>query len=270
MSQPPKKKKSKNRKRKGKGKGVLMSQNSGPANQLSSIPAAIGYIANQNTFSISNLVQREADQDWKNGVRCSGSALLNTGLQSYSTSYANTYPNGYTSALASLSKVGQGWAYLAPNEIDPRLSALVSCYQYYAFRRLCLKYIPAVGSNANGTIFVAISKDPEEAVSNYTNIGGSSTSPGTGTIQQVMDTDPSVATTIWQPAQVEFIHRGVKLWETFGNSEEPVVARLQAAIVALFQGTAPSGSTPTSFFYGNLYLDYDIDLYVPGPPLAVN
>jgi hypothetical protein len=237
-----------------------------------SAPSSIGYVANSNTFSISQNVQRQADQDWQNGVRCAGSALLNQLVYFYSTSYDAPVPlpNGYTGGLASSSAAGRGWSYLAPNEIDPRLSALVSCYQYYAFRRLCLKYIPSVGTNTQGTLFLAIAKDPEEAVTLYTNIGGSSSSPGAGTIQDVMDTDPSVATPVWQPAMLEFVHRGNKLWETFSNTEEPIVARLQAAFVALLQITITGSATPTFGFYGNLYLEYEIDLYVPGPPLAVN
>jgi len=84
-----------------------------------------------------------------------------------------------------------------------------------------------------------------------------------------MDTDPSVSSPIWQPAMVEFIHRGAKLWETFGNSEEPIVARLQACLAAIVQGFAfPVAGMGQ--FYGNLWMEYEIDLYVPGPPSAVN
>jgi hypothetical protein len=147
----------------------------------------------------------------------------------------------------------------------------VSCYQYYAFRRICLKYIPAVGTSNSGTLFLAIAKDPEEAATIYSNVGGTTSgpSPSSGTIQTVMDTDPSVASPIWQPSMVEFIHRGTKLWETFSNSEEPIVSRLQACLVAIVQGTNPT--TPTAAqFYGNLWMEYEIDLYVPGPPLGVN
>jgi hypothetical protein len=85
-----------------------------------------------------------------------------------------------------------------------------------------------------------------------------------------MDTDPSVASPIWQPCLLEFIHRGEKLWETFANSEEPIVARLQAAIVALVQAPAPSSSADIFALYGNLWLEYEIDLYIPGPPLTAN
>jgi len=271
MAAQPKKKKRKNRKKKG-GNSLDVTQNSIPANRLSSVPSAIGYVANQNTFSISQNVQRNADQDSKNGVRCAGSALLNQAVSTYSASYGtggSAYPSGYTGALALSSASGHGYWFLAPNEVDPRLSALVSCYQYYAFRRLCLKYIPAIPTTQAGTIFLSISKDPEEAITLYANVGGVSSGLTAGTIQDVMDTDPAVASTAWQPALVEFIHRGTKLWETFSNSEEPVVARLQAAIVCLFQG-APPTAVSTLFQFGNLYLEYEIDLYVPGPPLASN
>lgn len=237
-----------------------------PSGNISSLPAAIGYVQNSNTFSISQSVQRTADQDWKNGVRCSGCALLAMGVNTYSTYTTGTIQ--FTGGLVSIGAPGRGYSYLAPNEIDPRLASLVSCYQYYAFRRLCLKYVSSVGTSTSGTVFIAIAKDPEEAVTLYSNVNGSATSPSTGTVQDVMDTDPSVASTVWQPAVLEFIHRGNKLWETFPNGEEPIVARIQACIVCLVQ--APSFTTDASFLWGNLYLEYEIDLYVPGPPLSSN
>jgi hypothetical protein len=269
MAQAPKKQKKRNRRR---GKGVILSsQNSRSANTLVSAPSSIGYIANQNTFSISNQVQRQADQDWINGVRCSGSALYGSPVAIYSDYTAGVpFPNGYSGGLSSAAAgKGRGLSYLAPGEIDPRLTALVSCYQWYAFRRICLKYIPYVGTKTSGTVFMAISKDPEEAGVLYTNVGGAAASPSAGTIQDVMDTDPSCANPVWQPSLLEFVHRGVKLWQTYSNTEEPIVERLQAAIVLLIQATPP-GTPDTYFPYGNLWLEYDIDLYTPGPPLAVN
>jgi hypothetical protein len=268
MAQPSKKAKSRRRRKAAKLPLAATQQASGRSGMITSIPAAIGYVQSTNSFNISQNVQREADQDWKNGVRCSGCALLASGVTAYNNTGATVTVTG---GFGSTGIPGKGYTFLAPNEIDPRLSALVSCYQYYAFRRLCLKYVSAVGSNSTGTIFLAISKDPEEAVVLYANVGGtaSSPSPTPGTIQDVMDTDPSVASTIWQPSTVEFVHRGVKLWETFSNTEEPIVSRLQAAIVCLIQGSLVSGGSSANMF-GNLYLEYDIDLYVPGPPFPPN
>jgi hypothetical protein len=268
MAQAPKKQKSKRNRRKS---NINISQNSRAANNLVSAPASIGYIANQNTFSVSSTVQRLADQDPKNGVRCSGSALYGSPVQVYSDygMGGSAYPLGYTGGLSSVAAgKGRGLSYLAPGEIDPRLTALVSCYQWYAFRRICLKYIPYVGTNTSGTVFMAISKDPEEAGVLYTNIAGAAASPSAGTIQDVMDTDPSVANPVWQPSLVEFVHRGVKLWQTYSNTEEPIVERLQAAIVVLLQVSGVP--VDTAYLLGNLWLEYEIDLYTPGPPLAVN
>jgi hypothetical protein len=273
MAQAPKKQKTRNRRKKG---NINISQNSRAANNLVSAPASIGYIANQNTFSVSSSVQRLADQDPLNGVRCSGSALYGSPVQVYSDygSGASAYPLGYTGGLSSVTAgKGRGLSYLAPGEIDPRLTALVSCYQWYAFRRICLKYIPYVGTNTPGTVFMAISKDPEEAGVLYTNVAGAAASPSAGTIQEVMDTDPAVACPVWQPSLIEFVHRGVKLWQTYSNTEEPIVERLQAAIVLLLQ-LPSSGSfaiaPDTAGLFGNLWLEYEIDLYTPGPPLNVN
>jgi hypothetical protein len=55
----------------------------------------------------------------------------------------------------------------------------------------------------------------------------------------------------------------------YSNSEEPIVARLQACMVALVQG-ATFQAADTNSFFGNLWLEYEIDLYVPGPPNGVN
>jgi hypothetical protein len=225
------------------------------------MPAAIGYVQTNNSFTMSSSVQRNADQDWKNGVRCTGSALLN--IPVYGQSSVTT---SFTGGLAGIT-AGKGYQFLAPTEIDPRLSSMVACYQYYAFRRICLKYVPNVGTSTTGTLFLGITKDPESAVALYANVGGTSSGTTPGTASQIMDTDPSVGSTIWQPAALEFVHRGDKLWETYANSEEPIVARIQAAIIAILQ-VASTGTLST--LYGNLFLEYEIDLYVPGPPLAPN
>jgi hypothetical protein len=98
-------------------------------------------------------------------------------------------------------------------------------------------------------------------------VNGVTSGATAGTPSEIMDTDPSVASTIWQPSMLEFIHRGDKLWETFSNSEEAVTTRIQAAILCILQ-ISTGGSL--SNLYGNLFLEYEIDLYVPGPPLAPN
>jgi len=155
---------------------------------------------------------------------------------------------------------------IAPTEIDPRLAAVSQTYQFYAFRKLVLKYIPFVGTATTGGLYMAIAKDTEQAEANFATIGPT-TGGSAGTPQDILEYDPSLMTAVWQPAELTFQHNGTELWETYPNGEEPIDKRLQAAIVLIVE-SVPAASTPAVF--GHLWLEYEVDFYIPGPPLGAN
>jgi hypothetical protein len=227
--------------------------------RVTGVPAAFGFVAPSSYFRTSSSAQKLAQQDARGAVRVSGCALYNSGITTNATA-GNI--GGFTAGGSTVTALG--FALIGPNEVDPRLAAVCQTYQYYAFRKIVLKYIPFVGTSTNGGLYLAISKDPEQASVDFANVGGS-TSPSAGVPSQVMDYTPSLMTAVWQPAMLTFLHTGTDLWETYPNSEEGVLKRLQAAIVAIVSQSTGSPST-----YGHLWLEYEIDLYVPGPPLGAN
>jgi hypothetical protein len=226
--------------------------------RISNVPAAFGFVAPRSYYRTSSTAQKLADQDSKSSVRVHGCALYGTGVTVAPA--AATTPGDYGGFYAS--SVSAGYSIVAPTEIDPRLAAISQTYQYYAFRKIVLRYIPFVGTSTNGGLYLAISKDPEQAEVSFGVV-----QPGTAsaTSQNVMEYDPSLMTAVWQPAMLNFQHQGMSLWETYPNGEEPVDKRLQAAIVCI---VSCSASSPTNF--GHLWIEYEVDFYVPGPPLGAN
>jgi hypothetical protein len=227
--------------------------------RVTNVPAAFGFVAPSSYFRTSGKAQQLAQQDARGAVRVSGCALYNSGVATNATA-----GNIGAFTVGASTVTAPGYSAFGPNEVDPRLAAVCQTYQYYAFRKIVLKYIPFVGTSTSGGLYLAISKDPEQASVDFANVGGT-TAPSAGTPSQVMDYTPSLMTAVWQPAQLVFTHTGTDLWETYPNSEEGVLKRLQASMVGIIsQGTG----NPVN--YGHLWLEYEIDLYVPGPPLGAN
>jgi len=187
-------------------------------------------------------------QDSKNSVRVHGCALYGSGVNVYT---ANPTPvtehGGFGNALTP----DRGYAVIAPTEIDPRLAAVSQTYQYYAFRKIIVKYIPFVGTSTSGGLYMGVAKDTEQAEAVFASVG--SASPSGGTPQEVLEYDPSLMTAVWQPAELTFQHTGTQLWETYPNGEEPIDKRLQAALVIIVE-TNPGLVAGTASIFGHLWL----------------
>jgi hypothetical protein len=237
----------------------------GSGNMLTSSPSSFGFVAPKSYFRMGTGVQQLAEQDARSGVRCSGCALYGGNVQSYTASS----PTGITlnGAFGSSGSPNVGFALISPNSVDPRLADLAQTYQYYAFRKIIVRYVPAVATSTNGALFLGIAKDPYAASIEFAVVGAATGNSG-GTPQMCLDYDPSLMTTIWQPALMEFQHNGTKLWETEANSVEPLIERIQAALVGITQSPAITESTAT--LWGFLWIEYVVDLYVPGAPLGSN
>jgi hypothetical protein len=232
---------------------------------LTSAPSSFGFVAPKSYFRMGPGVQKLAEQDPRSGVRCEGCALFGSNVQSYTASS----PSGIVlnGGFGSSATPNQGFAYLSPNTVDPRLTDLAQTYQYYAFRKIVVRYIPAVSTATNGAIFMGIAKDAYAASVEFAVVGAATGNTG-GTPQQCLDYDPAVMSTIWQPALMEFVHNGTKLWEVDSNTVEPTFDRIQAAIVAIVNSAAITESVVSP--WGYIWLEYVIDLYVPGAPLGSN
>jgi hypothetical protein len=246
----------------GKSKQQQQQSNVMPGNntRISGVPAAFGFVTPRSYFRTSSTAQQLTQQDPKGSVRVSGCALYGSGINLYTSNATSTSEHG---GFGTSVTPDRGYAVIAPTEIDPRLAAVSQTYQFYAFRRIILRYIPFVGTSTTGGLYLAISKDTEQAEANFALIG--SATPSGGTPQDVLDYDPSLMTAVWQPAMLDFQHRGTELWETYPNGEEPIDKRLQAAIVCIVESAL---SVSTAVTFGHLWIEYEVDFYVPGPPLG--
>jgi hypothetical protein len=219
-------------------------------------------VAPRSYFSTSSSAQKMVQQDSKNSIRVHGCALYGSGVNLYTTNTTSVSEHG---GFGTSSLPDRGYALIAPTEIDPRLAAVSQTYQFYAFRKLVLKYIPFVGTSTTGGLYMAIAKDTEQAEANFALIG--SATPSAGTPQEILEYDPSLMTAVWQPAELTFQHNGTELWETYPNGEEPIDKRLQAAIVLIVESSL---AVSTAVTFGHLWLEYEVDFYIPGPPLGAN
>jgi hypothetical protein len=232
----------------------------GAGNMLTSAPASFGFVAPKSYFRSSGNVQKLASQDARSGVRVEGCALFGSSINVLSTS-SLTSNGGFSGAgTANL-----GFAFITPAATDPRLASIAQTFQWNAIRKMVVRWIPSTATTTSGTIFLGIAKDAYEASIAYNAIGAAT--PSAGTPQGVLDYDPSVMSTIWQSAMMDFSHTGTQLWETFGNDAEPVVERIQAAFVAIVSSAVASG---VNTGFGNLWVEYVWDFYVPGAPLGAN
>lgn len=253
----------KQRKSRGKSGGEQSGAMAANNTRITGVPAAFGFVAPRSYFRTSSTAQRMVQQDAKGSIRVHGCALFGSGVSTYSAAT----PAGQQGAFGSSTTPNRGYAVIAPTEIDPRLAAVSQTYQFYAFRRIRLRYIPFVGTSTTGGLYLAIAKDTEAAEVNFATLG-LTTGDSAGTAQDIMDYDPSLMSAVWQPAQLDFQHMGTELWETYPNGEEPIDKRLQAAIVGVVETAAPIVSTLSVF--GHLWLEYEVDFYVPGPPTGAN
>jgi len=262
QSSKGKSKQGKGKKNKSRSQGK---QNSGATaannTRVTGIPAAFGLVAPRSYFKTSSTAQQMTQQDAKGSIRVHGCALFGSPIGVYTASTTNATQG----ALAASTRANQGYFNISPTSIDPRLAAVSQTYQFYAFRKIRLRYIPFVGTSTTGGLYLGVAKDAEQAAASFAVVGAASGN-SVGTTQNVMEYDPSLMTAIWQPAQIDFQHFGTDLWETYPNGEEPIDSRLQAAVVALTEGVTVSAST--QYIAGHLWFEYEVDFYVPGPPLG--
>jgi len=224
-----------------------------------SIPAAMGSVVPKSYFKTSPNVQTFAAQDARGAVRCYGLALYSAGITNY-PSVSSGVNGGFASSDASDSGIG----YLHPFSVDPRLAQYATTYQWYAFRKICVKYVPFVGTTTDGGLYLGVYRDTAAAVNEFTQPNPSGSGFGGGTRQDISDVDPNFSTSVWLPGECTFTHGGTQLWECFPSGEEPADERIQAALVCITETDTVTASTAKT--YGHIYFEYEIDFYVPGPP----
>jgi hypothetical protein len=133
-------------------------------------------------------------------------------------------------------------AILSPNNISARLSQITSIYQYYAFRELCITYIPAVSTATAGMLSFGVYQDADNLTI-------------TPTFQQVLEMSPSMTCSCWGTSSMTYRHTGTKIWETTNNSSAPQDNFMQAVLFGVGFNTA------ASTVYGKIHVAGIMDVY---------
>jgi hypothetical protein len=140
---------------------------------------------------------------------------------------------------------------ISPSTVSPRLTQYEELYQFYAFRKLLIEYLPfcasdtAVGVNL-GVLQNADDTDVEIAAP---------------TVQQVMEFRPSMGGQAWQKMSMTYTHKGTKLWPTNSTGLDDSGPGLQALLICTLDGN-PVDETS----YGKIRISGIIDFYRDTPP----
>jgi hypothetical protein len=208
-----------------------------------SAPSAIGAILPRSSFTIGGGAQANSEYDSKNSIRITGCDLYSLPIQAGSITTGAGF--GGTATFISA---------LTPGVISERVTAMASIFQWYAFRRVAVKYIPTCGSGTGVSLALGFSTD----------LAAANNSAGTYAPdqQEVMEFNPAVLTPVWVCAEMDIINRGSKCFQVSadaGDDPESSDSTHQGYLIASLLGATPSA------VYGQLWIEYTLDLYQPCP-----
>lgn len=142
--------------------------------------------------------------------------------------------------------------YVQPAEFsDSRLAMFGQMYEKFRFRRLRLRYVPAVGSNQAGSLLLAYDRDISDA----------NPPPGSQGVRQCMSWADTVQGNAWLShtldAKLECPDSGYYTDEAVGGDERLCYqGQFYTMVVNPFGNSA-------DLTIGNLVLDYELELFVP-------
>lgn len=205
-------------------------------------------------YNIIGRPQKVADYDITRGVRISGSGLADFRCQCGTGPIGNNIPGFFLRTATDPLGALYPWVPMTPTNVDRRLQQICETYQFYAFRKLTMHYIPSCGTIREGNLALCVSQDSE--------IGYSLPSPSQANILQV---NTSQMMPVWTPASLTYSHNGAKTWDTTTNGSEPGQVKdfYQGAFGISYDNVYGGG--PSSGVTGNIYFTYVIDLYQPQP-----
>lgn len=235
--------------------------------KYSPIPVQLNVgIGNSMGWIVAGAADTQADFSANRSLKMKGTAIMpyaNVITRPVGTAGSTGYET-FTSDGTTTAGV-LGYQQLTPAGIDPRVDQIAKCFQWYAFRRLKFRYIPFwTGGNVpavtdytmtnNGLVF-AVADDPSRFPSAF--LGASGT-------QALMEYETCMMTSATGPSEMEYSHRGTRLWSlkgALGESELDIQANL------LGQFCAPTG-VATTHQLGIIAVEYELDLYDPAPIAA--
>lgn len=197
-----------------------------------------------------------AEYDTLRGMRISGS-----GLASF-TARNNNVATGQTVRGFFDPFTGTFLSYIpiTPRNVDSRLNQVADTYQFYAFRKLTMTYIPTCGSTQQGSLAYGMSQDSDTPY----NIPNPSQ-------QNVLQFNHSAMAPTWQPTELTWNFKGTKCWDTNSTSAQigDVTKYFQGVFVSAYDAPIQQGGTDRSET-GKFYLTYVVDFYEPQPGLFSN
>jgi len=196
----------------------------------------------RSTFGFGGRAQVITDYDPDASLRIQGRDLFYAKVQS-----------GSSTAAAGFGGTDTYYATVSPKEIADRLENIEEIFQWYAIRSLRVFYAPATGSTS--TVQIALGY-----LTDFT-ITDDITSP---TQTQVLEMSPAALFPAWQPAMIEVVHRGTKLFASEGGDDSDTTTnnKYQGVLAC----TIMNGVEST--VYGQLWVEYVVDFYQPCPILG--
>jgi len=191
-----------------------------------------------------------AEYDTKRGIRVSGSGLAAFTARSFPTVVDGSVPGFFDRVTGIFSF----YIPITPRNVDARLNQIADTYQYYAFRKLTMSYIPNCGSSQSGTYAYAMSQDSDQP---YELRGP--------TQPNILQFNWSTMAPAWQPTSLTMKHTGSKLWDTNSASATQVgdvTKYFQGVFVSAYDATVQTGDRSET---GNFHFTYVIDFYQPHP-----
>jgi hypothetical protein len=205
----------------------------------SAIPANIGVSMPRSSFGMAGRAQVVADYDPDCSLRVKGRDLFYAPIQA-----------GSSDAKAGFGGTATYYVAVTPKEIAARLANIQAIFQWYAIRGLRVFYAPATGSTS--TVQIALGY-----MSNF-DIASDITTP---TQTQVLEMQPAALFPAWQPAVIDIIHRGTKLFSC--DAKNVTDANYRDFYQGVLASTLMNGVATTT--YGQLWVEYVVDFYQPCP-----
>lgn len=217
------------RRRRKKGSGVL----SGAA--LRSAPATQAIFGiGSNRFEFGPVDRLAADCDTRNGTTVRGRTLWKIFAGSGLTT------NGILSDGVLVGYTG--WD-LTPYSLGDTLYGIADVYTWYRFRRVCLTYLPQVGTGTHGAFALAIKDQAYDAAL------------APDTVFHTMNHANASLGPVWGPITVEYEYNSAKVWLCHTSSIQTIGDRAQLCVF----GTGSGHASATNF--GLFVIDFVIDFF---------
>jgi hypothetical protein len=140
---------------------------------------------------------------------------------------------------------------MAPRALGGRAAALATLYQFYRFKKILFKYVPSCPTETGGSL--GMSYRTEQTLGRFA-------TPGINTVRTLASAESYVATTLWNPTQLEVIPSSMYKWYRCSPGQDaPLDTQGIFALVAAATFDTETAETT----YGQIYIEYEIEFANP-------